>query len=138
VDDQFYLAPGTDLSSAEDLTTVRHEAVHMLGGRDATLRAFRDRLRPALGARWFDYWTAFEEGLAEIIAIDSAPPGAAPRGTTETSSTTTSGGSTTTVTVTATGGYAGQVTWLRAIIAADPGNRDLLLRAYFSGNIGEN
>jgi hypothetical protein len=136
-DDNFYLGPEVDLSNPANLEVVRHETVHLLGGRDATIRAFLARLRPTQGARWFHYWHAFEEGIAQIVALDSAPPGTTRQPAQSTSSTTRSGGGTTTVTVTSEGAYTRQVDWIRSIMAAAPDNRALLLRAYFSGSVPE-
>jgi hypothetical protein len=130
-DDTLYLAPGITLTGDADVA--RHEMVHLLGGREATLSAFTRHF----GADWLDYWNAFEEGIAETISRATRPPGTAPSRGTTTSHTTTGPRGSTTVTATTQGAYEAEVTWIRRIINAAPGNRTLLFNAYFSGRIPE-
>ncbi len=60
--------------SAGARLTVGHELVHLLGGRETSRQAFRDYFS---GELWVCYWSAFEEGMAEITTRDALSGGAA-------------------------------------------------------------
>ena len=74
-DDTIYLSEsaarnmiGTGAESRSMAATAGHEMVHMLGGREQTRQAF---VRYFPGDRWICYWSAFEEGMAELTTRDA-------------------------------------------------------------------
>ncbi|HEX6288341.1 MAG TPA: DUF4157 domain-containing protein [Herpetosiphonaceae bacterium] len=116
-DDMFYLAPSSNLRTPAVQAVARHEAVHLLGGRERTRRAFIERF----GAdRYIQYWRPFEEGISELIAIEATPanqqgsPGAP--GVPNTQS-----------------GYGAYVTLMQRIMNII--GREALFQAFFTGNI---
>lgn len=74
-DDAIYLTEttakdlvGTTADSKDAAVTAGHEMVHLLAGRERTRNAFMAYFP---GQRWICYWSAFEEGMAEITASDA-------------------------------------------------------------------
>jgi hypothetical protein len=125
VDDTIYLSRFVKLGKGlADVAVARHETVHFLGGREATRQAFVARY----GATGYQrYWCIFEEGVAEMLARESAPP---EEQTTSASTTTTSPG--TTVTTEVTGAYESEVAIIKGIVAKL--GRETVLQEYFKGS----
>jgi hypothetical protein len=126
-EDTFYLKPGLDLSSPEAKGTARHEIVHLLGGSERTREAFKRRY----GANYLRYWRPFEEGVAEFVRLETQPE-TERKAMSEERSSTSGGG---TVEIGQDPDYVAFPQWIGRLIATGPGNRDLLLQAYFTGNI---
>ena len=126
-DDLIYIRPGVNLLSPEGSAVVRHETVHLLGGRNRTLQAFRTKF----GSSFLPYWATFEEGIAELITEESTPAGEAPAP--EAPRTVRDGSST--VTVESIGVYRDEVRIMRIIMNDSRVGRPALMQAYFTGNI---
>ncbi|MDQ2976089.1 MAG: hypothetical protein M3R69_11850, partial [Acidobacteriota bacterium] len=129
LEDTFYLKPGTNLADPRTRSTARHEMAHLLGGAEQTRSAFRQRY----GENYMRYWRPFEEGMAELVKAETQPE--AERRAVAAGETSTSGD--VTVEIGEHPFYVASQAWIRSLIAAAPGNRQLLLRAYFTGNIPE-
>lgn len=128
-DDTIYFPPTVNLSMPATRDIARHETVHLLGGRERTRQAFIRRFGTA---DYMRYWEPFEEGMAEFITQESRPVGQRVPSTT----IATSRSGSTTVTVEAGGSqYEQYVQWIGRLIALDSRNRDLLLQAFFTGNL---
>jgi hypothetical protein len=63
---------GDAAERADAPVIVGHEMGHLVGGRDRTREAF---VRHFGGDTWICYWSAFEEGMAEITARDALMSG---------------------------------------------------------------
>jgi len=126
-EDRFYLKPGTDISQPRAQSTARHEMAHMLGGSTQTQDAFRRRY----GADYLRYWRPFEEGMAEFVRTETQTP--EERAAVAAGESSTEGS--VTVTISEDPFYVASLAWIRRLVAAAPGNRQLLLNAYFTGNI---
>ncbi len=135
-DDIIYFPPSVNLRKPAVRDIARHETVHLLGGRERTRQAFVTRFGTD---NYIRYWEPFEEGMTELLSQESRPVGqSTPTPTIETY-TEASGSSNTTVTVEAGGSqYEQYVQWLRRLMTLESRNRDMLLQAFFSGNISEN
>jgi hypothetical protein len=130
-DDIIYFPPTVNLSMPATRDIARHETAHLLGGRERTRQAFIRRFGTA---NYMHYWEPFEEGMAELITQESRPVGQ--RVPSSTIATSRSGS--TIVTVEAGGSqYEQYVQWIRRLIALHSRNRNLLLQAFFTGNIPE-
>jgi hypothetical protein len=116
-EDKFYLSSHVNLNTLEGQDTARHETVHLLGGRETTRQAFIARF----GANWMQYWKPFEEGMAEFINISSRTPAQIPP------SVAGSGG--------IMSGYGQYYRKVQRLIALPGVGRDMVLQAYFTGNI---
>jgi hypothetical protein len=117
-DDIFYLAPGTNLKEPSSQATVRHESGHLLaGGR--TQQAFVKRFG---SPQYIRYWSPFEEGMAEWIALEGTPGGPKPSETKAPTQTESA--------------YGPNVDLMKSI-AEDKqvGGRDKLIEAFLTGNI---
>ncbi|MEO1208795.1 MAG: DUF4157 domain-containing protein [Cyanobacteria bacterium J06638_20] len=112
--DMFYLAPGSDLRQASVQDVARHETVHLLGGRDRTRQAFVERYGTP---RYINLWRPFEEGMAELINLESSPTATSPGGA---------------ITGSAYGPF---VAMMRRIMGHPGVGRAILFRAYFTGII---
>ena len=126
-EDRFYLKPGTDLSDPRAQSTARHEMSHLLGGATQTQEAFRRRYGPD----YQRYWRPFEEGMAEFVRTETQTPDE--RAAVAAGESSTEGSLT--VTIEESPFYVASQQWIRRVIAAAPQNRQLLLNAYFTGNI---
>ncbi|HEU4511086.1 MAG TPA: DUF4157 domain-containing protein [Pyrinomonadaceae bacterium] len=126
-EDRFYLEPGSDISEPGAQSTARHEMAHMLGGSSQTQEAFRQRY----GANYQRLWRPFEEGMAEFVRTETQTP---QEGAAVAAGQTTTRGSVTT-TREQDPFYVASLEWIRRLVAAAPGNRPLLLNAYFTGTI---
>jgi hypothetical protein len=128
-EDRFYLKPGTDISQPRAQSTARHEMAHLLGGSTRTQEAFRQRY----GGNYLRYWRPFEEGMAEFVRTETQTP--------EESAAVAAGESSSegnvTVTISEDPFYVASQAWIRRLVAAAPGNRQLLLNAYFTGNVSD-
>jgi Domain of unknown function (DUF4157) len=123
-EDTVYIPDFVNLRTTEGAYLARHETAHLLGGREATRSAFMRRF----GAAWMEWWFPFEEGLAELVSIESLPAGQAP----PPPPTLDLGGG-----ASVQGErYDEYVVWARSM-TADPGNKEIVLQAYFSGNVPE-
>jgi hypothetical protein len=128
-EDRFYLEPGSDISQPRAQSTARHEMGHMLGGATQTQDAFRRRY----GTNYMRYWRPFEEGMAEFVRVETQTE--AERAAVEAGDTSSQGN--VTVTREQDPFYVASLAWIRSLVAAAPGNRQLLLNAYFTGNISD-
>ncbi len=63
---------GTGAEAADARMIAGHEMVHFVGGRERTRQAFIDYFHDE---HWICYWSAFEEGMAEITTRDSLNSG---------------------------------------------------------------
>jgi hypothetical protein len=68
------LLTGSGTGSEDARLTAGHEMGHLLGGRERTRQAFIDYYHDD---HWICYWSAFEEGMAEITARDALAGGRA-------------------------------------------------------------
>jgi hypothetical protein len=118
-EDRFYLGPHIDLNTLEGQDVARHETVHLLGGRERTRQAFITRF----GARWLNYWSSFEEGMAEFVNISSRTTAQTPPSATGQSPLGSA--------------YGQFYDHVRELIADPAVGRDAVLRAYFTGSISE-
>jgi uncharacterized protein DUF4157 len=128
-EDRFYLEPGKDLSQPRARSTARHEMVHLLGGASQTQNAFRQRY----GDNYRRYWRPFEEGIPEFVRTETqsqAEAAAVAAGESSSSGNVS-------VTIGEDPFYVAAQAWIRRLAAAAPGNRQLLLNAYFTGNISD-
>jgi hypothetical protein len=127
-EDRFYLEPGSDISRPRAQSTARHEMAHMLGGSSQTQEAFRQRY----GATYQRYWRPFEEGMAEFVRTETQTP--------EEAAAVSAGQEIVeenlTITISEDPFYVASKEWIRRL-AAVPANRQLLLNAYFTGNISD-
>jgi hypothetical protein len=119
LEDRFYLAPHIDLNTLEGQDVARHETVHLLGGRERTRQAFIARF----GGRWINYWSPFEEGVAEFLNISSRTPAQTPPSASGQSPLRSA--------------YEQFVNHVRQLVAEPAIGRDAVLRAYFTGSISE-
>lgn len=128
-EDRFYLEPGKDLSDPRARSTARHEMGHLLGGASQTQNAFRRRY----GDNYRRWWRPFEEGMAEFVRTETQTP--------EEAAAVAAGESSSSGNVSMTIGedpfYVASQQWIRRLVAAAPENRQLLLSAYFTGNISD-
>ena len=126
-EDRFYLEPGSDISRPRAQSTARHEMAHMLGGATQTQEAFRQRY----GADYRRLWRPFEEGMAEFVRTETQTP--------QEAAVVAAGeeivDENLTVTISQDPFYVASQEWIRRLFAAAPGNRQLLLNAYFTGTI---
>ncbi len=129
-DDVIYLAPNTDLTRSGPVDVARHESVHLLSAGERVRNAFAARYGTP---GYIPYWATFNEGVTEMLARESAPPGQAPASST--TSTSTSGN--TTVTVETGPGYDREVGIVQRIMGDPEVGRERLLNAYFTGTIPE-
>jgi hypothetical protein len=124
-EDTIYIPDFVKLSSPEGSFLARHETVHLLGGAERTRQAFMRRF----GADWErNWWFPFEEGVAELISIESLPAGQTPPAPPEIEIRPG---------LTVTGErYEQYVEWAR-LMAANREDKELILRAYFTGEVPE-
>jgi hypothetical protein len=87
--------------------------VHLLGGAEKTRDAFRDRYK----GDYIPHWRAFEEGMAEIFTRETQPAAEAKAMPPPDDF------------------YVKARERMEKLMAAKPENRQLLLNAYFTGNI---
>jgi hypothetical protein len=123
-EDTFYLKPGVvNFDDPAVKGVARHEMAHLLGGAEKTRKAFVDKYK----ADYIPQWRSFEEGMAELIRSESQP--AAEREALEKGKEVGEGVS--------TGEEPFYVKSRERMqkLAARPENRQLLLNAYFTGNI---
>jgi hypothetical protein len=123
-EDRIYIPEFADLHRPEGAFLARHETAHLLGGRERTRTAFMRRF----GSSWMEWWQPFEEGMAELVTLESLPPGQ----TAPPPPVLDLGGGSTVVGER----YEGYVRMMRNI-TRNPADRELMFSAYFSGNIPE-
>lgn len=123
VEDMFYLRPGTNLDQPAVQSVARHEMSHMLGGAERTRDAFRNRYHDA----YIPHWRAFEEGMAEIVRSETAPPAE--------QQAIQQGQNSGNVSTGEDPFYVAARERMNHLFQAAPGNRELLFNAYFTGNI---
>jgi hypothetical protein len=116
-DDKFYLSSHVNLNTLEGEDVVRHESVHLLGGRETTRHAFVTRF----GADWMKYWRPFEEGMAELVNSASRTPAQIPPSATGSGSLSS--------------GYTQYYNKVQRLIALPGVGRDAVMQAYFTGQI---
>jgi len=113
IEDTFYLAPGTNLNELGVQGVARHEMAHLLGGAEKTRDAFHDRYK----GDYIPHWRAFEEGMAEIFTRETQSAAEAKAMPPPEDF------------------YIKARERMEKLMAAKPENRQLLLNAYFTGNI---
>jgi|GEM_PF-2906629 len=113
VEDTFYLAPGTNLNELGVQGVARHEMVHLLGGAEKTRDAFKDRYK----GDYIPHWRAFEEGMAEVFTRETQSAAEAKAMPPPDDF------------------YVQARERMEKLMATKPENRQLLLNAYFTGNI---
>ena len=114
-DDKFYLSSHVNLGTLEGQDVVRHESVHLLGGRETTRHAFVARF----GTDWMKYWRPFEEGMAEFVNSSSRTPAQIPPSATGAGSLSS--------------GYGNYFAMVQRLITVF--GRDVVMQAYFTGQI---
>lgn len=116
-EDKLYLSSYVNLNTLEGEDVVRHETVHLLGGRDTTRQAFVTRF----GSSWMRYWRPFEEGMAEFVNSSSRTPAQIPPSASGAGSLAS--------------GYTLYYTMVQRLIATARVGRDAVMQAYFTGQI---
>ena len=122
-EDRIYVLE-TNLMNPSNAFVSRHETAHLISGGERVRQAFVRRF----GSQWLEWWEPFNEGMAELISIESLPQGQAPP---PAPTYTTPGG-----VIVEGQRYEEYVEQMRQI-TADPANRELFLRAFFTGDIPE-
>lgn len=122
-EDTFYLKPGVvNFDDPAVKGVARHEMAHLLGGAEKTRKAFVDKYK----ADYIPHWRAFEEGMAELVRSETQP--AAEREALEK-------GKEGEGVSTGEDPFYVKARERMEKLGAAPANRQLLLNAYFTGNI---
>jgi hypothetical protein len=123
-ENRIYIPDFVDLTQPEGSYLARHETAHLIGGRDRLRLAFLRRF----GGSWLEWFNPFNEGMAELVSMESLPAGQSPPAP---PMRDVGGGR-------SVGGdrYEEWVGWMQNI-ARDPADRELMFRAYFTGDIPE-
>ncbi len=133
LDDMIHLSHFVDLKKTDDVEVARHETLHLIGGRDKTRQAFVARYGQT---DYIRHWCIFEEGTAQLLTLESAPPDAKKPATGPNAPApppTKQGEST--VEVVKEPAYQEEVKFMKDVMSK--AGRDVVLEAYFSGVVPE-
>jgi Domain of unknown function (DUF4157) len=133
LDDMIHLSHFVDLKKTDDVEVARHETLHLIGGRDKTRQAFVARYGQT---DYIRHWCIFEEGTAQLLTLESAPPDAKKPATAPNAPApppTKQGEST--VEVVKEPAYQEEVKFMKDVLSK--AGRDVVLEAYFSGVVPE-
>ena len=123
-EDRVYIPEIVNLSTSRGSFLARHETAHLIGGGERLREAFVRRF----GTNWLEWWNPFNEGMAELIARESLPSGQTPPPPAQIRLSET-------LTISEER-YNQYVIWMQNI-ARNRQDRELIFRAYFTGNVPE-
>jgi hypothetical protein len=124
LEDTVYVPDIAQVGTPRGSFLVRHETAHLVGGGERLRQAFMRRF----GARWLEWWDPFNEGMAELVAVESLPPGTSPppAGEVEVQPGL----------IVSEQRYENYLQWVQQM-TANPEDAALVRRAYFTGEVDE-